>query len=48
MQVSKLPSELNCVRTQSLNLLRMNNLSDSEISLLNINKNKQYYLLPIL
>ena len=48
MQVQKLPSELNCVRTQSLNLLRMNNLLDSELSVLNINKNKQYYLLPIL
>ena len=48
MQAPKLPSELNCVRTQSLNLLRVNNLLDSEISVLNINKNKQYYLLPIL
>ena len=48
MQVPKLPSEANCVRTQSLNLLRMNNLSDSELSMLNINKNKQYYLIPIL
>ena len=48
MQVPKLPSSANCVRTQSLNLLRMNNLSDSELSVLNINKNKQYYLIPIL
>lgn len=48
MQIPKLPILANCVRTQSLNLLIMNNLSDSEISVLNINKNKQYYLLPIL
>ena len=48
MQVPKLPLVANCVRTQSLNLLRMTNLSDSELSVLNINKNKQYYLSPIL
>jgi len=38
MQVSELPSAANCVRTQQPNLLRMNNLSDSELSVLNINK----------
>ena len=48
MQVTKIKTAANCVRTQSLNLLRMNNLLDSELSVLNINKNKQYYLLPIL
>lgn len=48
MQVVELPSELNCVRTQSLNLLKMNNLSATEILVLNNDKNKQYYSLPIL
>lgn len=48
MQVAELPSELNCVRTQSLNLLKMNNLSATEILVLNNDKNKQYYLIPIL
>lgn len=31
MQVVELPSERNCVRTQWLNLLKMNNLSATEI-----------------
>lgn len=48
MQVTELPSERNCVRTQSFNLLKVKNLSATEISVLNNDKNKQYYLLPIL
>lgn len=39
MQVAELPSERNCVRTQSTNLLKMNNLSATEISVLNNDKN---------